>query len=100
MNVNIIIGRNTRSDNVSSLIDPDFINEYFQKINTDTQNTAPVLLSIPERTRIPKVDLGTVEEFMTKLKQTAPEPDGLPYWLWKDLAKSRQSTLYRYSLKY
>ena len=85
--VNKITGRNTHSENISSLIDPDLINEYFQEINTDTQYTAPIPVSIPIGTHIPTVDVANVGKFMTKLKRTASGPDGLPHWLWRDFAK-------------
>ena len=51
--VNKITGRNTHSENISSLIDPDLINEYFQEINTDTQYTAPIPVSIHDRNSYP-----------------------------------------------
>ena len=60
---------------------------YFQKINTDTQYTAPNLLPIPAATRIPTVDVHTDRNFLTKQKRTSPGPDGLPYWMWKDFAQ-------------
>ena len=29
--------------------------------------------------------MANVEKSMTKLKRTASGPDGLPYWLWRDI---------------
>lgn len=84
--VNKITGRGTTSHNISSIIDPNVINAYFQNINTDTQYTSPQFLTIPDDTRIPKVNVETVEMYMTKQKRTSPGPDELPYWLWKDFA--------------
>ncbi len=46
-------------------------------------NTVP----IPVDTRVPTIDEATVIRFLTKLKRTAPGPDGLPYWVWKDFAQ-------------
>jgi hypothetical protein len=62
------------------------MNEFFQKINTDTHYTTPVPLLIPEGTRIPTVDENSVKNIMINLKRTGPGPDGFPYWLWKDFA--------------
>ena len=84
--VNKITGRSIKSHNISSSIDPNIINTYFQSLNTDSQYTPPQLLTISQETRIPKVDIQTVETFMMKQKRTSPGPDGLPYWLWKNYA--------------
>ena len=71
-------GRGTKGQNVSSIIDPHVINLYYQKINTDTQYTAPNLLPIPAGNRIPTVDVHTVRTFLTKQKRTSPGQEGLP----------------------
>ncbi len=84
--VNKITGRSIKSHNISSSIDPNVINTYFQSVNTDTQYTSPQPLIISQGTRISKVDIQTVKMFMMKQKPTSPGPDGLPYWLWKDYA--------------
>lgn len=56
--VSRITGKNTRSENISSLIDQDLINEYFQEINTAIlAYTPPILLFVPERTCILTVDV-------------------------------------------
>ena len=47
----------------------------------------PQLIPIPVGTRVPTIDEPTVISFLSKLKRTAPGPDGLPYWLWKDFAQ-------------
>ena len=83
--VNKITGRESKALNISSVISPDDINLFFQRINTDTQYTVPELLPIPEGTRVLSLDLLTVRTFMTRLKPTAPGPDGFLYWLWRDL---------------
>ena len=75
--MNKITGRESKALNISTVINPDDINLLFQRINTDTRS--PELLSIPEGTRVPS--LPTVRRFMTRLKGTAPGPDGFPYWL-------------------
>lgn len=51
--VNKITGRETKALNISSVINPDDINLFFQRINTDTQYSVPELLHIPEGTRVP-----------------------------------------------
>ena len=79
--VNRITGRTSKSDNISATIDPSVINTYFQNVNTDSQYIPPRLLTIPQETRIPKIDIQTVKSFMMKQKRTSPGPDGLPYWL-------------------
>ena len=84
--VNKITGRSINVDRVSSVIDPGRMNEFFQKINTDTHYTTPVPLLIPEGTRIPTVHENSVKNIMINLKRTGPGPDGFPYWLWKDFA--------------
>ena len=84
--VNRIMGRTSKSDNISATIDPSVINTYFQNVNTDSQYIPPRLLTIPQETRIPKIDIQTVKSFMMKQKRTSPGPDGLPYWLWKEYA--------------
>ena len=85
--VNKITGRKTKTNNLSLLIDPKLMNSHFHSINTDTNYSTPVRLPIPEGTRIPVVDVSTVEHFMMKQKSTAPGPDGLPYWVWRDYAQ-------------
>ena len=56
------------------------INMYFRRINTDSSYTAPVPLSIPEGTRLPKVSIYSVVNLLLKQKPTAAGPDDLPYW--------------------
>jgi hypothetical protein len=43
-------------------------------------------LTIPEGTRVPTVDIKTVENFMMRQKQTSPGPDSIPYLVWSDFA--------------
>ena len=69
---------------VSSLIDPDTINTYFQTINTDANYSSPKPLSISEHTRMPAIDERTVRTFLSCQKRTAPGPDEFPYWFWRD----------------
>ena len=80
--VNMITGRQARNAPVSSTIDPKTINLYFQSINTDVQNSTPEVLSIPDGTRIPTIEVHTVWKFLSTLKRTAPGPDELPFWIW------------------
>ena len=44
-------------------------------------------LRVPEGTRIPVVDVSMVKHFMMKQKNSAPGPDGIPYWIWRDYAQ-------------
>ncbi len=66
--VNEITGRSTNDDRVSSVIDPGRMNEFFQKINTDTHYTSPVPLLIPEGTRVPTVDENSVKKHYDRFK--------------------------------
>ena len=68
--VNKITGRSINVDRISAVIDPGRMNEFFQKINTDTHYTTPVPLLIPEGTRIPTVDENSVKNIMINLKRT------------------------------
>ena len=85
--VNMITGRQARNVSVRSTIDPKIINLYFQSINTDDQYNTPAVLSIPDGTRIPPtIKVHTVWKFLSTLKRTAPGPDELPFWIWRDYA--------------
>ena len=81
--VNKITGRKSKALNITSVFNPDDINLFFQRINADTQHTVPELLPIPEGTLVSNLDELTDGRFMTRLKCTAPGPDGFPYWLWR-----------------
>ena len=85
--VNRIIGRKVKANNLSLSIDPKLMNHHFHNINTDPQYSTPEPLLIPEGTRIPVVDVSMVENFMMKQKSSAPGPDGIPYWIWRDYAQ-------------
>ena len=91
--VNMITGRQARNAPVSSTIDPKTINLYFQSINTDVQNSTPEVLSIPDGTRIPTIEVHTVWKFLSTLKRTAPGPDELPFWIWRDYAYQLAPTI-------
>jgi hypothetical protein len=65
---------------ISSLIEPDEINAYFQNINTDRNYSAPSLLEIPRGTRIPSLSTSMVHNFLRKQKRSSSGPDNLPYW--------------------
>ena len=59
--VNMITGRQARNAPVSSTIDPKTINLYFQsQINTDDQYSKPEVLSMPDGTLIPSVEVHTL----------------------------------------
>ena len=85
--VNKITGRRVNSNNLSFSIDPKVMNDHFHNINTDPHYSTIERLSIPEGTRIPVVDISMVEHFMMKQKKSAPGPDGIPYWIWRDYAQ-------------
>ena len=73
--VNMITGRQARNAPVSATIDPKTINLYFQSINIDDQYSSPKVLSIPDGTCIPTIEVHTVWKFLSTLKRTAPGPD-------------------------
>ena len=79
--VNKVTGRRVNSNNLSLSINPKVMNDHFHNINTDPHYSTIERLSIPEGTRIP-----VVEHFMMKQKKSAPGPDGIPYWIWRDYA--------------
>ena len=85
--VNKITGRRVNSNNLSLSIDPKVMNDHFHNINTDPHYSTIQRLSIPEGTRIPVVDISMVDHFMMKQKKSAPGPDGIPYWIWRDYAQ-------------
>ena len=91
--VNMITGRQARNAPVSSTIDPKTINLYFLSINTDDQYYSPDVLSISDGTRIPTIVVLTVWKFLSTLKRTAPGPDGLPFWIWRDYAYQLAPTI-------
>ena len=79
----MITGRQAGNAPVSSTIDPKTINLYFQSINTDDQYSKPEVLSIPDSTRIPTIEVHTVWKFL----------DELPFWIWRDYANQRAPTI-------
>ena len=89
----MITGRQARNAPVSATIDPKTINLYFQSINIDDQYSSPEVLSIPDGTRIPTIEVHTVWKFLSTLKRTAPGPDELPFWIWRDYAYQLAPTI-------
>ena len=85
--VNRITERRVKTNNLSLSIDPKLMNHHFLNINTDPHYSTPELLLIPKGTRVPVVDVSMVENFMMKQKSSAPGPDGIPYWIWRDYAQ-------------
>ena len=85
--VNRITERRVKTNNLSLSIDPQLMNHHFLNINTDPHYSTPELLLIPKGTRIPVVDVSMVENFMMKQKSSAPGPDRIPYWIWRDYAQ-------------
>ena len=74
-------------------IDSKTINLYFQSINNDDQYSTPEVLSIPDGTRIPTIEVHTAWTFLSTLKRTAPGPDELPFWIWRDYAYQLAPTI-------
>ena len=72
--VDKITGRKANHGSLS--IDPSIINSYFQKINNDDNYTPPEPVPIPKGTRIPNVDVSTVEQLSAKHKKTSTGPVG------------------------
>ena len=65
-NVNNITGKKGKNLPISSLIEPNEINTFFQNINIDPNYSAPVLLEIPQGTRIPSLSTSEVYNFLRK----------------------------------
>ena len=84
--VDRITGRKTKTTNIRSTIDPKSINTYFHSINSDTYYTTPERVVTPEDTSLPMIEAHVVEKFLMKQKRTAPGPDEIPYWIWRDCA--------------
>ena len=61
--VNRITGRKSKNSNISSVIDPQHINSYFQNVNTDANYISPQFIPIPVGTRVPTIDGPTVISF-------------------------------------
>ena len=96
--VHKITGRKRGSQNVSSILSPGVINQYFKEINTDPTYSFPQRIPIPPGTRIPALEVHTVQMFLARQKRTAPGPDGLPHWMWRDF--SHLLALTHFSNKY
>ena len=62
------------------------MNHHFHTINTDPHYSTPETLLNSEGTRIPVVDVSMVENFTMKQKSSAPGPDGIPHWIWRNCA--------------
>ena len=84
--VNSITGWKSTHVSISSIVNPDEINDYFCTINTDPDYIDPEILSIPDGTRIPEVTSLTFFNFLLNLKRTTAGPDQLLFWLWRDFA--------------
>ena len=84
--VDRMTGRKTKTTNISSIIDPKSINNYFHSINSDAYYTTPERVVIPEDTHLPMIEAHVVEKFLMEQKRTAPGPDEIPYWIWRDYA--------------
>ena len=88
--VSMINGGQTHS---APTIDSKTINLYFQSINNDDQYSTPKVLSIPDGTRIPTIEVYTVWKFLITLKRTAQSPDKLLFWIWRDYAYQLAPTI-------
>ena len=76
--VHKITGRKCGSQNISSILSPSAINQYFKKISTDPAYSIPQPIPRPPGTRIPALEIHTVQRFLAQQKRTAPGQDGLP----------------------
>ena len=84
--VHKITERKRGSQNVSSILSPSVINRYFKEINTDSVYSIPQRIPIAPGTRIPALEVHTVQRFLARQKRTAPGPDWLPHWIWRDFS--------------
>ena len=57
-----------------------------KEINTDPAYSILQRIPIPPGTRIPALVAHTVQRFLAQQKRTAPSPDGLPHWMWRDFS--------------
>ena len=76
--VNSMTGRKDSSVPISTILDPDDINRYFQEINTDADYSAPDPVPIPDGTRVPVLSTFTEQKFLLNTKCTNSGPDELP----------------------
>lgn len=76
--VNKITGRKCSSQNVSSVLSPSEINQYFKEINTDRAYSAPQRIPILPGSFIRALEVHTVERFLAEQKRTTSGSDGFP----------------------
>ena len=76
--VHKITGRKRGSQNVSSILSPSAINQYFKEINTDPAYSIPQRIPIPPGTRIPALEVHTVQRFLAQQKRTQLVQMGFP----------------------
>ena len=84
--VHQITGRKRGTQNFLSILSPSAINQYFKEINTDPAYSIPQRIPMPPGTRIPALEVYTIQRFLTRQKRTAPGPGGLPHWMWRDFS--------------
>ena len=84
--VNSLTGRKSTNSQVSSIISPSEINNFFCSINTDPLYKPIDTVTIPESSEMPVLTVSSVTRSLLKLKRTASGPDGIPYWFWKEFA--------------
>ena len=84
--VNSLTGRKSTNMQISSIISPNEINNFFCTVNTDPVYKPTHAVVIPESCKIPALTVSCVTESLLKLKRTASGPDGIPYWIWKEFA--------------
>ena len=59
---------------------------YYKFLNIDDRYSLPEVLSTPDGTRIPTIEVHTVRKFLSILKHISPGPDELPFWILRDYA--------------
>ena len=67
--------------------------QFIQSINTDDQYSTLEVISIPDGTRIPTIEVHTAWKFLSTLKRTALGPDELPFWIWRHYAYQLAPTI-------
>ena len=60
--------------------------KHLRNLRNNAYYTTPDRVVIPDDTSLPMIEAHVVEKFLMKQKRTAPGPDEIPYWIWRDYA--------------